>query len=106
MFAAALVVLTLSSPLNSDDVDGLVPGDGVALDPVPTVAVPLGLPEPPGRGSRSTVPLGVGAVASVALVGAGVVSGRRRQVSIRCSTNYLSGRSKLSHSTGGRRLPP
>lgn len=82
MFAAALVVLTLSLPLNSDDVDGLVPGDGVALDPVPTVAIPLGLPEPPGRGSRSTVPLGVGAVASMALLGAGVVSGRKRRRSM------------------------
>jgi pimeloyl-ACP methyl ester carboxylesterase len=82
MFAAALVVLTLSSPLSLGDVDGLVPGDGVALDPVPAVVVPLGLPEPSDRGSRSTVPLGMGAVASVTLVGAGVVAGRRRRRSM------------------------
>ena len=82
MFTAALVALTLALPLTSGDVDGLVPGDGVALDAVPPAAVPLSLPESPGRGSRSTVPLGLGAVASITLVGAGVVSERRRRRSM------------------------
>jgi pimeloyl-ACP methyl ester carboxylesterase len=82
VFAAALVVLTISIPLTSGDVDGLSPGDGVALDPIPAVAVPLGLPEPPARGSSSTVPLGIGAVASITLMGAGVASERRRRRSM------------------------
>lgn len=82
MFVTALIALSLSIHLAGGDTDGLVPGDGVALDPVQTVVSPVGLPQSPTGPSGSTLPVGVGALAAVGALGAGVVADRRRRRSM------------------------
>jgi pimeloyl-ACP methyl ester carboxylesterase len=82
MLMSALVVLSFSFGLVEEDMDGLVPGDGVALDPVPPVVVPVELPESPGGSSGSPVPLGVGGLAAIGVLGAGVAVERRRRRSM------------------------
>jgi len=82
MFAFALAALTLSVPLTGGDPVGLVPGDGIALDPVPPVVSPIDLPQGAGSPPGSPVPLGFGALAAVGVLGAGVVADRRRRRSM------------------------
>ena len=82
MFVTALLALTLSMHLSGADVDGLVPADGVALDPVAPVVVPVDLPRAPDPPRRSSTPLGFGSLAVVGALGAGVVAARRRRRSM------------------------
>jgi pimeloyl-ACP methyl ester carboxylesterase len=82
MFVAALVALSLSVHLSGAESDDLAPGDGLGLDPVPAVVVPIDLPEAPDPSSRSPVPLGVSALAAVGVLGAGLVAERRRRRSM------------------------
>lgn len=82
MILATLVALSLSIHLSGVEVEDLVPGDGVALDPVQTVVSPVGLPQTPTGPSRSTYPLGIGGMAAVGVLGAGVVVERRRRRSM------------------------
>jgi hypothetical protein len=80
MFAGSLLVVGLSIYLSGGDVDGLVPGDGVALDPVPAVVLPLDLPQSPvPPQSGASLPIGLGALATLSVLGAGVVVERRRR---------------------------
>ena len=82
MFVAALVALSFSVPLVGSDIADLVPGDGLGLDPVPTAVVPVELPQVPHKQQRSSFPLGVGGMAAVGVLGAGVVVERRRRRSM------------------------
>jgi hypothetical protein len=82
MFVVSLVALGLSMHLSGGDVEGLVPGDGVALDPVPTAVVPVDLPQAPGGSPRPAFPLAAGALATAGVLGAGMVAERRRRRSM------------------------
>lgn len=82
MFVAALVVLSFSVPASVGDIDDLVPGDGIALDPVPTAVIPVGLPQPTERPSHSQVPMGIGGLGVLGVLGAGVAVERRRRRSL------------------------
>ena len=82
MLVVSLVALGLSMHLSGVDVEGLVPGDGLGLDPVPTAVVPIELPQEPDNKQRSTYPLGIGGMAAVGVLGAGVVVERRRRRSM------------------------
>jgi len=81
MYVLALAALSLSIHLSGVDVDDLVPGDGVALDPVPPVVSAVDLPQRAGSPSDPgpTVPWGFGAMAAVGALGAGIRSSRRRR---------------------------
>lgn len=79
MFALALAVMSLSVPLVGVDPPDLVPGDGLALDPVPPVVVPVNLPTGGGEGPTSPLPFGLGGLAGVAVLGGGVAVARRRR---------------------------
>jgi len=81
MLASALVAITLTIHLSGLDPGELVPGDGIALDPVPPVVSAVNLPQssgqPPDAGSH--IPIGFGALGATALLGAGVAASRRRR---------------------------
>lgn len=82
MLVIALVALGFTLPPAGGDPVDLVPGDGLGLDRVPTAVVPLELPQEQDTQQRSTFPLGLGGVAAVGVVGAGVVVERRRRRSM------------------------
>jgi pimeloyl-ACP methyl ester carboxylesterase len=82
MFGTALVALSFSIQLLGGDTSDLVPGDGLALDPAPTAVSPVDLPQAPAGSSRSTLPLGVGALTALGVLGAGVATERRRRRSM------------------------
>ena len=82
MFAFALAVLTLSVPLSGGDPDGLVPGDGIALDPVAPVVSRIDLPRGADAPLRSPVPVGFGGLGAISVLGAAVVADRRRRRSM------------------------
>ena len=85
MIATALVALSFSiyvSGGDTIDTDDLVPGDGVALDPVPAVVLPVQLPTVPAAPSNPSLPIGVGGLAVIAALGGGVVTERRRRRSM------------------------
>jgi pimeloyl-ACP methyl ester carboxylesterase len=82
MFLTAFIALSFSFGLVGEEIGDLVPGDGVALDPVPAAVVPMGLPSSPERRPRSSVPLGAGALGAIGAIGAGVVAQRRRRRSM------------------------